>query len=66
MFSGLLLEKLGPQASWDALWEKLQHYLNQLRCGEVYDLDYVLFHHRSLANALLEPHQSQPLTKRRR
>ncbi|CAI8013763.1 hypothetical protein GBAR_LOCUS8685 [Geodia barretti] len=26
-----MLEKLGPKASWKALWEKLEHYLSQLR-----------------------------------
>jgi hypothetical protein len=29
--STLMLEKLGPKASWKALWEKLEHYLSQLR-----------------------------------
>ena len=31
MVTDLLLEKIGPHASWDALWDKLQHYLSQLR-----------------------------------
>ena len=31
MCPALLIGKLGPRASWDALWEKLEHYLRQLR-----------------------------------
>lgn len=63
---GLLQEKLGAQASWDALWEKLQHYLSQLRFDNRLRAPVVsvhIFPRRILANSLLDSH---PTTNKRR
>jgi hypothetical protein len=65
----LLLGKLGPQTSWDVLWEKLQHYLSQLRWNGSIIIIAAFHYHlpcpsRTLSNTLLESQSDHPSLKK--